>query len=341
MPSLLLSIVTWNSAATIEACIQSVLPQTYPDFTLWVVDNASTDTTCEKVAALAAADARIQLHRLPENTGFCGGHNYALNHTSTDFVLLVNPDVEMEPDYVLHAMATMARDERIGTVCGLLLQSREQDARIDSAGLRALPDGRFGLRLHGQRLSTVSPLATIYVDGADGALPLFRRRFVDDLRVKGEFFDPHFFAHKEDWDIAWRGRLYGWRTVFEPACQAIHPRQFLPTNLRLRQRMGSTIKADAVKNQWLLLLKNTTTREAPYLLARALPRQIGILLYSLVAERASLRALPYIWTHWPQVLEARQLIQVRARQKWVPPHTEAAVALPHYQVHATSVASML
>ncbi|SHJ59525.1 Glycosyltransferase, GT2 family [Hymenobacter daecheongensis DSM 21074] len=314
MPSVLLSIVTWNSAAVIEECLKSVLAQTYTDFEVWVVDNASADDTRDKVAAIAARDARVRLHSLARNTGFCGGHNYALDRTHSEAVLLVNPDIEMEPDYLARALATLRADERTGTVCGLLLQSREANPRIDSTGMEALPDGRFRLRHHAQPLHD-TPLTTGPVDGADGALPLYRRAFIDDLRVEGQFFDERFFAHKEDWDIAWRGRLFGWRTVFDPACRALHPREFRPANLRVRLRLSGNIKADAVKNQWLLLLKNPARRELPGIWLRALPRQLGILLYCVLLERPSLRAYRYVWQHWGSIWQARQLIQSRVRER--------------------------
>ncbi|UOQ50797.1 glycosyltransferase family 2 protein [Hymenobacter cellulosivorans] len=317
MPSVLLSLVTWNSADSVEACLRSALAQTYSDFEFWVVDNASADDTCARVEALSAADKRLKLHRLPQNTGFCGGHNYALDRTQSDYVLLVNPDVEMQPDYLAKAVAAMQRDEQIGTVCGLLVQSQEADPYIDSAGMTALPDGRYRLRLHRQRVSEAA-LEPGYVDGADGALPLFRRRFINDLRIEGHFFDPRFFAHKEDWDVAWRGRLYGWRTWFEPSCRALHPRQFLPANLRLRNRLASAIKTDAVKNQWLLLIKNTTPAQAPRLLLQAIPRQLAIMAYSVLFERSSLPAYRYIWQHWREAVESRKIIQARARRGWQP-----------------------
>lgn len=317
-PSVLLSIVSWNSAASIDACLQSVLRQTHRDFTVWVVDNNSADDTCARVAALAAQDARVQLHRLDQNTGFCGGHNYALDRTAHDYVLLVNPDVEMEPDYLARALQAMQQDARIGVVCGLLVQSREADPRIDSAGMVALPGGRYGLRQHGQRLSETT-VQSGWVDGADGALPLLRRRFIDDLRVEGEFFDSRFFAHKEDWDVAWRGQLYGWRTWLAAECRALHPRVFRPGNLNLRQRMNGAVKVDAVKNQLLLLLKNTPAEQLWTMLWQALPRQLAILLYLLVREPASLRAYRYAWQHRRAVVASRRLIQARHRQGWPPP----------------------
>ena len=313
MPAVLLSIVTWNSAEVIDACLRSVLAQTHSDFEVWVVDNVSADDTCARVAALAATDARVRLHPLPRNTGFCGGHNYALDRTASEAVLLVNPDIEMSPTYLARALAVLRTDPRIGTVCGLLLQSRAAQPRIDSTGLEALPDGRFRLRHHGQFLHETALMAGP-VDGADGALPLYRRAFVDDLRVEGQFFDERFFAHKEDWDIAWRGRLYGWRTVFDPACRALHPREFRPADLRRRLRLSGAIKADAVKNQWLLLLKNPPAAQLAGVWLRALPRQLGILLYCLLLERPSLRAYRYVWQNRAAIRASRRLIQARAAQ---------------------------
>ncbi|KAA9339252.1 glycosyltransferase [Hymenobacter busanensis] len=319
-PSVLLSIVTWNSAETIAACLQSALAQTHPNITVWVVDNASTDDTCARVAAIAATDARLHLHRLPQNTGFCGGHNYALDRTHTDAVLLVNPDVVLPPDYLATALAVLHSDERIGTVCGVLLQSTGTDPTIDSAGLVALPDSRFRLRYHGQPLSSVALAAEVEdVDGADGALPLYRRRFIDDLRVEGAFFDERFFAHKEDWDISWRSRLYGWRTVLATQCRALHPRHFLPADVRLRLRLSGAMKADAVKNQLLLLLKNPTSAQLPGQWLRAFPRQFAILLFVLLLERRSLQAYAYIKRNWRHVWASRRQVQARAARGWAPP----------------------
>ncbi|WP_165903781.1 glycosyltransferase family 2 protein [Hymenobacter gummosus] len=332
----MLSIVTWNSAASIEACLASLLAQTYTDFTVWVTDNASADDTCARVAAVAARDARIQLYRLSANTGFCGGHNYALDRTRTEFVLLVNPDVELAPDYLARALQAMRRDARIGVVCGLLLQSHDADPRIDSAGMQALPDGRYCLRLYTRPLSTVD-LQPGYVDGADGALPLLRRRYIDDLRVEGQFFDERFFAHKEDWDVAWRGQLYGWRTWFEPGCRALHPRVFRPGNLALRQRLAGAIKADAVKNQLLLLLKNAPAGRAWRTWLRALPRQLAIFTYLLLREPSSLRAYRYVWQHRRAVLASRWLVQARARRGWQPalgapaPEPLLSICVPTYR----------
>ena len=119
------------------------------------------------------------------------------------------------------------------------------------------------------------------------------------------------FNQGQDWDIAWRGRLYGWRTVCEPACRALHPRDFRPADLGLRQGLSAAIKADAVKNQ-LLLLKNPRRYQIRHLWLRALPRQLGILGYCLLLERSSLGAYRSVLRQWTSIVASRCQIQARA-----------------------------
>ncbi|MBK6522297.1 MAG: glycosyltransferase [Sphingobacteriaceae bacterium] len=95
MAKLIISIVTWNSAESIEACINSVLAQSFTDYEFYILDNASKDNTCAIIEKLG--NKKINLIRSSENRGFCGGHNQVINSTKSEFVLLVNPDIIMRP----------------------------------------------------------------------------------------------------------------------------------------------------------------------------------------------------------------------------------------------------
>ena len=55
-----------------------------------------------------------------------------------------------------------------------------------------------------------------YVFGASAAAALYRREMIDDISGGGEFFDPDFFAYREDADVAWRAQLMGWRCLYVP-----------------------------------------------------------------------------------------------------------------------------
>jgi len=310
-PTIAVSIVTYNHEDDIGKCINSLLKQTYKDFDIFVVDNNSSDETSGVVRSID--DARIKFTQLEENTGFCGGHNYTINKLDVDYVLLVNPDIQLTNDYIERALKFISSDPTIGTLCGLLLQSDDgEDAVIDSAGMLKKRDGRYELRFHRKYKKDVS-LHLEEVPGADGALPLYNMKMVNDIKINGDFFDEMFFAHKEDWDISWRSSLFGWKTVFNPDFVAIHPRSFKPGSLDTRNKMSSVVKYHAIKNQLLLIMKNEQQlwRNILFILSR----QIIIFFYVLFLERGSLKAYQFVLKHFSEVRRTRRLIQEKIRAK--------------------------
>lgn len=306
MAKLVISIVTWNSADSIEACVNSVLAQSFTDYEFYILDNASKDDTCAIIEKINSK--KINLIRSHQNKGFCGGHNHVINSTKSEFVLLVNPDIIMNPDYIEKALTAMNERKNIGTVCGLLVQSDDKKAIIDSAGLMRLPSCIMSLIDHGKRINEIE-LKKKEVFGADGALPLYRRAMVDHVSINGNFFDELFFAHKEDWDVSWRSSIYGWKTIFDPNCIAIHPRVFKPGDRKVRKTMSDQIKIDAVKNQLILLKKNLSLGEFLSNFFKIVPRQLGIFFYILLFERSSLKAYTLYLKHKPEILKARKIIQ--------------------------------
>lgn len=310
MPKLIISIVTWNSEKTIRACVQSVLEQDFTDFVVHVFDNHSSDQTLRILKSFK--DKRLLITEYQENVGFCSGHNATIRSTQSDFVLLVNPDIIMDRHYVHVALSKLESYPRAGTLCGLLLQSPE--GVIDSAGLQLKSSGVMELMHHGEYEKTTE-LKECYVFGCDGALPLYRRNMIDDVSVNNMFFDEQFFAHKEDWDVSWRSALFGWKTIFVPECRAIHPRYFKPGDRSLRKNIPAKIKADAVKNQLILFLKNLSAAEFFTNFFRIMPRQIAIFMYVLLFERTSLSAYSYIIKNRKNILAQRRIIQQKRKIK--------------------------
>ncbi|MBK6522298.1 MAG: hypothetical protein IPG08_08155 [Sphingobacteriaceae bacterium] len=202
----------------------------------------------------------------------------------------------------------MTEKNNIGTVCGLLVQSNENNATIDSAGLTRLPSCIMSLIDHGKRINETE-LKKKEVFGADGALPFYRRAMIDHVSINGNFFDELFFAHKEDWDVSWRSSIYGWKTVFDPQCKAVHPRVFKPGDRKVRKTMSDQIKIDAVKNQLILLKKNLSAGEFFANFFKIVPRQLGIFFYILLFERSSLKAYSIYLKHKREIKQARKVVQ--------------------------------
>lgn len=306
-PKLTISIVTWNSADSIEACIDSILQQTFYDYELIIVDNNSSDKTSHHIRKYN--DHRIQFTQLSTNTGYCGGHNITIQNSKSEFVLLVNPDVVLTPNYISNALISIQKDETIGTLCGLLLQGdiNNNNVPIDGAGLQVTRTRRMLLRYHEKKLNTVH-LKRTEVFGSDGALPLYRRKMIEDISINQKFFDEMFFAHKEDWDVSWRAHLQGWKTIFDPICVAKHPRHFKPGSLQLRKSISNTIKYHTIKNQLLLHIKNEN-KISVLDFSLIIIRQVSIFIYLLFYERQSLKAYTFIVKNRRQILSNRQIIQ--------------------------------
>jgi GT2 family glycosyltransferase len=294
-------LVTWNSAPFLRRCLDGLARQTHPEVELLVVDNASTDGSAELVAPHATRIIRNDVNR-----GFSAAVNQAIAVSHGAFVLLLNPDCHLEPEYIAFLIGAL-EEKNTGSATGLLMRARgaeiEPTAVVDSAGMRMTRNGRH-LDI------TERPSATTEVFGVSGAAAMFRRDFLEDVAVDGELLDEDFFAYREDADLAWRARLLGWRAVCEPRAVASHVRRVTPEG---RRELPADINMHSVKNRFLLRLKN----QGPYLALRNLPfelaRDLVVVAAALTVERSSLPALAWLWRNRARVLAKRRVIQSRRK----------------------------
>ncbi|WP_436240940.1 glycosyltransferase [Paenibacillus sp. LjRoot56] len=124
-------VVTYNSAEHIEDCLEAVLKQSHPIDQIIVVDNASKDHTLHSLTKWQEKCTIIQNN---QNNGFAGAHNQAIRLTETDYCLILNPDVVLEPDYVLNTVLALQNSPRVGSATGKLL-FKASPHHIDSTGL--------------------------------------------------------------------------------------------------------------------------------------------------------------------------------------------------------------
>ena len=97
-----ITIVTWNSAKYLDECFASILRQDYPELEVIIVDNASDDGTRE---ILKRVDPRWRVIFNDENVGFAAGQNQAIRASRGEWVLCLNPDVVLSPDFVTQLVA--------------------------------------------------------------------------------------------------------------------------------------------------------------------------------------------------------------------------------------------
>ena len=288
-------VVTWNSAPFLPRCFDGIANQTHRETELIVVDNASSDDS------LANIPANATIIRNETNAGFARAANQGIAAARGDFVLLVNPDAYLTPTYI----ERLLRANPDGAATGRLLRgvgtAIEPTNVIDSMGIRMTRTGRH---------FDIDREVSGEVFGVSGAVALYSMAFIRDVSIDGEFFDEDFFAYREDADVAWRSRLFGWRAIAVPDAIAYHVRTVTPSR---RRELSAMINMHGVKNRFLLRLKNEglylALRNAPFELFRDLVTIVAV----LTIERSSLPAFRWLWTNRARVLAKRRAIQRRRK----------------------------
>jgi GT2 family glycosyltransferase len=303
------SIVTSNSDRYIARCLDAVLRQRGTHLDVVVVDNASADETRR---ILAKYRSRIRLIKNDRNLGFAAAQNQAIRCSRAPWVLALNPDVLLQPDFISHLLETAAADPQVGTVCGKLLSigpgfTPLPDPRIDSAGIYFTPAMRHFDR-GWQQPDDGRYDRPEYVFGASAAAALYRRDLIDDISIDGQFFDPDFFAYREDADIAWRAQLLGWRCLYTPAATGHHVRTVSPEN---RKSVSPVINMHSVKNRFLLRIKNLTPGLwRRYWLSMTL-RDLAVIGGCLLTEQRSMEAFVLLAGCWRRAWNQRRWIMTR------------------------------
>ncbi len=319
MPRFAINIVTFNSARSINTCLESVFGQECRDFGVTVIDNGSTDDTMARLEHWRELGARVM--SMGRNLYYARAHNTGIRETDSEFVLTLNPDVVMRPDYLLQVAQAFALSPRIGSVNGklMLLQALpvgleetlaldSSELVVDGAGLMMLRSRRPFLRCH-RALAMSGCVEPRYIFGADGACAAYRRAMLEDTAIEGEYFDEDFVIYREDVDLAWRAQLYGWDSYYMPAAMGYHMRGFhLGQN---RRSIPAYIKRQSVKNGWLLLIKNDTLRALVQNVPSIVLYQAKILGGLLTIEQRSLPAVVDVIRLWPRMQRKRAVIQSR------------------------------
>lgn len=197
-----------------ERCIASLRRQTIPSasFDIVVVENeARPETNLPQ-----PSESNIRVIELAQNLGTTGSINRGCAESTSKYVLLLNNDVELQPDFLENLIAAVEQDRRNGFVTGKLLSAKEKN-RLDGAGDAVLAGGGVYRIGHGDLDVGQYETCTRVIAGC-GAATLFRRSVFEE--VGG--LDDIFFAYIDDVDLGFRVHLYGYQGQYLPKSVAYH-----------------------------------------------------------------------------------------------------------------------
>ena len=305
------TIVTWNSAQHLAECFASLDRQDYREIEVIVVDNASSDETRTLLHEVASRWRVIYNDR---NIGFAAGQNQAIRASGGEWVLCLNPDVVLSPDFISRLVAAGEQHTDAGSVCGKLLRwdpaaAQHRTDVIDSTGIYFTRNMRHLDRGAEERDSGQYDRVQ-YVFGASGAAAMFRRDFIEDVSVEGEFFDEEFFAFREDGDLAWRAQVMGWKCLYIPGAVAWHVRRVTPER---RKDLPLVINWHSAKNRFLMRGKNASGWLCWRLLFPVAWRDLMTWGYALLRDWRMLSAVVYPFRAMDSIRRKRAIIQSRRR----------------------------
>jgi len=207
---------------------------------------------------------------LPTNEGTTGSINRAVAATESGYVLLLNNDVELAPDYIATLIAALDADPKLGFATGKLLRAT-QPGHLDGAGDAMLMAGA-GFRLGHLDRDDGQFDRTIPVLAGCGAAVLYRR----EAFVASGGLDAEFFAYLDDLDLALRVHLLGYTGMYLPNAVGYHIGS---------ATLGETLQPQLVqlltRNQIYLLIKDYSWPVLMRLLPRIVVYQCLWMLFAL------------------------------------------------------------
>lgn len=176
------------------------------------MDNGSQDESC---AFLREHYPETKIIQLDDNYGFSRAVNEGIRRSKEPYVILLNNDTEVFPDFVERLYEGICKRKNAFACSAKLISYQERD-KIDDAGNYYNMLGWAFARGKGKPVSEFETSDRIFAACAGAAI--YRREFLE----KTGLFDEEHFAYLEDTDIGYRARLLGYENWYEPSAKVYH-----------------------------------------------------------------------------------------------------------------------
>lgn len=287
-------IVTYNSDDDIADCLRSVIDQDTADFEVIVVDNCSTDRTVEIVKQDFPT---VGVVKNDQNYGVAKGNNVGVDASRSKYVVLLNPDVVVEPRWLPELVRVMEEDEHIGACQSKILLHDKPDT-INTEGHEINYLGFTWCRHYGKKDTGEGEIHEI--PAFSGCSTILRT----DLFEQDGLADEDFFMYLEDTDLSLRIWRMGYKIVCNPGSVLRHKYRFGRGNQKIYY---------LERNRLMLLLKHYSTGGLLKILPVFLFMEVGLVLLSLHQRWFKQKVLSYIWIvkNWRAIRSKRGTLKRR------------------------------
>ncbi|MCP4154790.1 MAG: glycosyltransferase [bacterium] len=313
-------IISYNSERFLKDNLQSLVGQSVKFKEIIVVDNHSSDNSLKIIESFEKSCPYLQKIALKENSGYTGGANTGINHSSAHLVMVANSDTILDTGFNRNVLNKFENDPELSLLSPLIF--RFDKKTVDSAGQafsRSLHPCEIG---YNQNVENVN-IKEKPVFSVCGAATVFRRTALETLKIDGDYYDEDFFIFWEDFDIGWRANLLGLKTLFYPEAVVYHfrsatlERGFI-SRFSLALARPAFIKYHLVKNRGLVLIKNFRFKQffwnIPFIILKDLV-WVGVLTFS--SPKIIIQIMKST-SYFKKALRKRKLLKLKERENEIP-----------------------
>lgn len=238
-------VLNWNTLEFLKRNIAALKAQSYSALEVIVVDNGSGDGSKEYFAGEEFKSFGFRFVQLPENVGFAGGMNEGLRLASGDWLMPLNVDVFLAPDFFAKAAETIARKPEATMLGPLIYRYDKEKGETEEVLCTYVVPTRF--------LSLATPLAEPFAEkfvfAPGGCAPLFKADELEKAAIpselsasgKEEYYDERYFAYSEDIDLYLRLNSIGGKALYAPSLKCHHVHSGSQEGVRWYEKSGATI----------------------------------------------------------------------------------------------------
>ena len=212
-PLISIVILNYNAGKLLDECINSIDKTEKVNFEIILVDNASTDKTYRECVQKFP---NVKLIENKKNLGYCEGNNIGIRATKGEFVVILNPDTIVNPNW-LHELIQAYHKNGEGIYQPKILATTDHDMLLSSGQFIQL----FGFGYsRGKGEKHVEGSTNIEKIGyASGTCIFTSKKIIQKLNL----FDPFLFAYHDDLDLCWRASMLGINSFYVPTSVIFHP----------------------------------------------------------------------------------------------------------------------
>lgn len=218
-------VLGYNHRDTLKDTLDSVLVQTYPNYAIIYIDNASSDDSVDFVRTNYPS---IKIAVNEKNLGYAGGYHQALQQVfeeSFDTAILLNPDTITDKNWLTELIQSSYADKNIALAQSKVLIWNDGPTDIINTFGNNINFLGFGYCGHYKEKDTFSE--DIDITYASGASLLIKKEYYPS-KIS---FDTEFFAYLEDQDLGWQARIQGLRIIASARSKVWHKYDFQKKHL--------------------------------------------------------------------------------------------------------------